>query len=249
MSGTTGRESRQSQEQALAPGLYLVGTPIGNLEDITLRALRILRSVDLVMAEDTRRTRNLLSHFNIHVRLVSCHRFNEAQRAERVVREVGRGRAVALVTDAGMPGVSDPGSRVAVECRRAGVPVTVVPGPCAVLAALVLSGEGGGAFFFAGFLPRKGARRKAELLMLLRMECPCVIFEAPHRFFRLLGDIERLDPQRRLFIAREMTKRHEECYEGTATDVRRQMAAGTVRGEFTVVIGRAQYRGGGGKRG
>ena len=229
----------------MAPGLYLVGTPIGNLEDITLRALRILRSVNLVMAEDTRRTRKLLSHFDIHVRLVSCHRFNEVQRAQRVEKEVERGRAVALVTDSGMPGVSDPGSRVAAECRRAGVPVTVVPGPCAVLAALVLSGEGGGAFFFAGFLPRKAARRRAELQKLLSMEYPCVVFESPHRFLRLLEEIGQLDPGRRLFVAREMTKRHEECCEGSVEEVREQMGAGRIRGELTVVIGRARRRGGG----
>lgn len=219
-----------------APGLYLVGTPIGNLEDITLRALRVLRQVDLIMAEDTRRTRKLLSHYDIHARLMSCHKYNESRRAELIVAQVRAGRSVAVVTDAGMPGISDPGSRVAALCRQAGVPVTVIPGPSAALVGLVLSGAGGGEFHFAGFLPRKGGRRRKVLAGLLGLECPVVIFEAPHRFLALLSEIEALEPERRIFVLREITKRHEECSEGTPAELRRQFAEEKLRGEFTVVV-------------
>jgi len=218
------------------PGLYLVGTPIGNLEDISLRALRILRGVDLILAEDTRRTRKLLSRYDIHTRLLSCHRFNEERRVAQAVAAVREGRAVALVSDAGMPGISDPGSRLAWKCRQAGVPVSLVPGPCSVLAALVLSGAGGGEFHFAGFLPHRGTQRRRKLAELLRQPHPVVLFESPHRFRKFLSEVAELAAERRLFVARELTKRHEECLEGTAAELQAQLVGAPRPGEYTVVI-------------
>ena len=217
-------------------GLYIVGTPLGNLGDITLRALETLREVDLIMAEDTRRTRRLLAHYDIHTRLLSSHRFNEERRAQTAVRRIRSGEAVALVTDAGMPGVSDPGSRTAAACRAAGLPVHVIPGPTAAAAALALSGMGGGGYIFAGFLPRRSGPRRRRLAELDRASLPMIVYESPHRLPALLADIEETMGSRRVFIARELTKRYEECISGTAAELRAHFSAGKIRGELTVVI-------------
>ncbi len=188
------------------------------------------------MAEDTRRTRRLLAHYAIHTRLLSSHRFNEERRAQTAVRRIRSGEAVALVTDAGMPGVSDPGSRTAAACRAAGLPVHVIPGPTAAAAALALSGMGGGGYIFAGFLPRRSGPRRRRLAELDRASLPMIVYESPHRLPALLADIEETMGSRRVFIARELTKRYEECISGTAAELRAHFSAGKIRGELTVVI-------------
>ncbi len=228
----------------LPAGLYLVGTPIGNLEDITLRALRILGEADVILAEDTRISRRLLDRHGIHRPLISCHRHNEAGRAEQVMRRIRQGEAVALISDSGMPGISDPGSRVAQACRRDGSPVTVVPGPSAVTSALALSGLGGGSFCFAGFLPHKSGARLRRLRELCARPEPVVLFESPFRFVKLLGEIESVMPRRRVFVARELTKVFEECREGTAAELRQAWTGRAVRGEFVVILSPAGDSGG-----
>ncbi|MCA1808856.1 MAG: 16S rRNA (cytidine(1402)-2'-O)-methyltransferase [Lentisphaerae bacterium] len=193
----------------MKPGVYMVGTPIGNLQDISSRALDTLRAANYVMAEDTRHTGRLLAHFGIQARLVSCHRFNEKSRTHFVVQQVCAGKTVALVTSAGMPAVSDPGARVALACRQAGAPVFVVPGPSSVTAALALSGFGGGGYVMQGFLPRKPGARRRQLEAALALEMPVVVFESPYRLLKLLEDLEALAPARLVCAARELTKLNE----------------------------------------
>lgn len=217
-------------------GLYVVGTPIGNLADMTFRAVETLRAVDLILAEDTRRTRKLLARYEIHTPLESCHRFNEAARAERALGALRAGKTVALVTDSGMPGVSDPGARVVAACRRAGFPVMVVPGPTAGATAVALSGLGGDGYHLEGFLPRKEGARRRRLAALGAEQVPVVLFESPHRLVRLLGEIEEILGPRRVCVARELTKQFEECVEGTATEVRAVFLKRPVRGEVAVVV-------------
>lgn len=220
--------------------LYLVATPIGNLEDITLRALRILREVDLIACEDTRQTRKLLEHYGIHKPTVSYHEHNEAARAEELVEKLRQGARVALVSDAGTPLVSDPGYRLVSRAIEAGIPIEPIPGPSALLAALSASGLPTDSFRFGGFLPhRQSARRK--LLASLESESATVIFyEAPHRILETLADIEELLGDRPVVLARELTKIHQEFLRGTAAELRRLLAARRgVKGEITLLIGKA----------
>ncbi len=218
------------------PGLYLVGTPIGNLEDITLRALATLKSVQVILAEDTRHTRRLLDRHGIATPLVSCHKFNEAARLESVLARIQAGEAVALVTDSGMPCVSDPGARVVAGCRRAGLPVTVVPGPSAVTAAAALCGWVESAFCFEGFLSHKSAARKRRLAELAGCAVPVILFESPYRLFKLLDEIEEVLGPRPVFVGRELTKHFEECRAGTPAEILQAYAGRSVKGELTVVI-------------
>lgn len=216
--------------------LFLVGTPIGNLEDITLRALRVLREADLIAAEDTRRTRKLLCRYDIHTPLTSYHGHNEREKAEAVASEVESGKKVALVSDAGMPGVSDPGFRAVAECVRRGLEVEVIPGPSALTAALALSGLPLQRFRYEGFLPAGKARRRSRLLNLLREGEALVFYEAPHRILETLRDLSELAPGRRLVMGRELTKVHEEVVRGTAGEVLRALRGRTPRGEYVVVV-------------
>lgn len=233
----SGREGAAAQAAGRpAAGLYVVGTPIGNLGDITLRALEILRGVDSVLCEDTRITRRLTERFEIRAELVSCHKFNEAARTEGVVARIRAGAAVALVTDSGMPGVSDPGSRIVTACRAAGLPVTVIPGPSAVTSALALCGFGGGGFSFGGFLPHKAGARARKLSQLLARGEPAVLFESPFRLMKLLDEIEAAAPERNIFVGRELTKHFEECLSGTAREIRTAFAGRSVKGELVVVL-------------
>lgn len=218
------------------PGLYIVGTPIGNLEDITLRALETLKTASLIVAEDTRHTRILLDRYQIRTPLVSCHKFNEASRVDFILAKIRGGGAVALVTDSGMPAVSDPGSRVVAACRQAGVAVTVVPGPSAVSAAVALCGFGGDGCFFDGFLPHKSGARKKRLEMLGRQDVPVVLFESPYRLLKLMGEIEEVLGAREVFVGRELTKHFEECLAGTPADIRAAFEKRAVKGELVVVI-------------
>jgi 16S rRNA (cytidine1402-2'-O)-methyltransferase len=222
----------------LAPGLYLVGTPIGNLEDITLRALRILRGASHILAEDTRHTRRLLDRHGISTPMISCHKFNERARMDEILRRIRAGEALALVSDAGMPGISDPGARAADSVRAAGLPVTVIPGPCALSAAVALCGstEGRG-FLFDGFLDHKTAARRRRLKELAGFPSSVVFYESTHRILKLLGEVEEeLGPDRKLFIARELTKKFEETVSGTPAELRAHYATHSLKGEFVVIL-------------
>jgi len=221
----------------LTPGtLYLVATPIGNLEDITLRALRTLKECDVVAAEDTRRTGQLLKHFGLSKPMLSYFRFNEAKRGGEIIERLKRGEKVALVTDAGSPGISDPGERVVRAARQEGLPVQAVPGPCALVAALTASGLPADEFHFAGFLPHKPGQRRKALEALKPIPGTLVLYESPYRIERLLGELEEVMPGRRLMLARELTKKFEEFAGGTAPELLEKGRQRTWKGEFVVLV-------------
>ncbi|HIF44288.1 MAG TPA: 16S rRNA (cytidine(1402)-2'-O)-methyltransferase [Dehalococcoidia bacterium] len=213
--------------------LYIVGTPIGNLEDLTPRAARILSEVALVAAEDTRVTRRLLNHLRIRPKTTSFHQHNWREKLDSVLAELEEGD-VALVTDAGMPGISDPGSELVVAASNAGFKVEVVPGPSAVTSALALSGFAGDAFSFLGFLPRRKKDRQLSLRGSLASEVPLVIFEAPHRLRATLADMDAVFGDRALAVCRELTKLHEEVFRGTAAEALEHFDS--PRGEVVIVI-------------
>lgn len=220
-----------------SPGcLYVCGTPIGNLEDITLRALRVLREVSLIAAEDTRHTRKLLQHYGIATPVISLHEHNEARRTPEIVARLLAGQSVALVSDAGMPGIHDPGSGLVGAAAAAGVPVTVVPGPTAFTAALAGSGLPGQRFAFEGFLPRQPARRRAHLASLAGDPRTLVFYEAPHRLREALADMLAVLGDRPACIARELTKVHEEWQRATLQDLVQLWENRTPRGEFVIIV-------------
>lgn len=217
--------------------LYVVGTPIGNLEDVTLRAIRVLREADLIAAEDTRVTRTLLAAHQIATPLVSFHEFSGPARVRSLVERLAVSD-VALVSDAGMPGLSDPGFPLIRAAIEAGIPVVPVPGPSAILSALVASGLPMHAFTYLGFLPRKSGERKRLLASLEEAELSHVVFESPHRLVAALNDIvETLGEDRPIAVARELTKLFEEIVRGTAAEVRERFTKKAPRGEITLVIG------------
>ena len=221
----------------MEPGLYIVGTPIGNLGDISHRALETLREADLIMAEDTRHTRRLTDRYEIKTRLMSCHKFNEVQRAEQLIEQIRDGQAVAMVTDSGMPGISDPGARIVALCREADLPITAIPGPAAVTTAVALSGYGENGFIFAGFLPHKSGGRKRDLEKWMNTDLPLVLYESPYRLLKLMDEIERyMGAERIVFVGRELTKKFEECSTGTPDEIRTRYANRTVKGECVVII-------------
>lgn len=222
--------------------LVLVATPIGNLGDLSPRAIEALRDADVIFAEDTRRTRGLLTHAGVPggQRLLSLHEHNERQRATEVAAEIRRGAHVAYVTDAGMPGISDPGARLVRVVAEAGGEIRVVPGPSAALAALVLSGLPTDRFAFEGFLPRKGSGRKARLDELSRERRTIVIFESPHRLVDTINDLATVcGADRPVAIGRELTKVHEEVYRGTLAEALEHIREVEPRGEHAVVLGGA----------
>lgn len=232
-----------SPEDPARPGLVVVGTPIGNLGDLTPRAREALAEADVVACEDTRRTRTLLSAAGIPMtgrRLLAVHEHNEAEKAGDVVRLITEGRTVALVTDAGMPAISDPGERVVAAVVAAGLPVTVVPGPSALVAALAASGLPSARFVFEGFLPRKGAGRRRHLEELAGERRTAVLYEAPHRVRATIDDLlAACGPERRVALARELTKLHEEVWRGTLAEAASHLAMVVPRGEYVVVVGGA----------
>ena len=226
----------------MAPGLYLVATPIGNLEDITLRAVRVLKESDVIACEDTRQTQKLLSHYGITTRTTSYHEHNELTRASELILELEQGARIALVTDAGMPGISDPGFRLVSLAIRHHVPVVPIPGASAFLAALVASGLPADSFRFSGFLPPKRGQRKEALENIRNSPRTQVFYEAPHRLKEALEDIvEVLGARRYIVVAREVTKLHEEFLRGRAGEILEQLnSRGEVKGEITLLIGKAE---------
>jgi len=222
----------------LAPGLYVVATPIGNLEDITLRALRVLREADLIACEDTRHTQKLLNHFEIKTPTQSYHQHNEAARAKQLVERIVAGERIALVSDAGMPGISDPGERVIREAVERELNVVAIPGPSALVSALVVSGLATDSFRFLGFLPARSGERRSRLEAVRSEESTLVFYEAPHRILEMLADLENIfGPTRRLVIARELTKIHEEFLRGTVREISVKLQKReAVRGELTIIV-------------
>ena len=219
-----------------------MATPIGNLEDITLRALGTLKEVDLIACEDTRQTQKLLSHYGITTRTISYHEHNEMTRAPELVKQLQEGASVALVTDAGMPGISDPGYRLISLAIRHRVPVVPIPGASAFLAALVASGLPTDSFRFSGFLPVKRGQRRAALEAIKDSPRTQVFYEAPHRVMDALSDIvEVLGRDRQVVIAREVTKLHEEFLRGRAAEILEVLETrDAIKGEFTLLIGKAE---------
>src|SRR5258708_1161446 len=232
-------QSSGSASASKAGTLYLVGTPIGNLEDITLRAIRTLKDVDLVACEDTRHTQGLLDHYQIETRTISYHEHNELTRAPELIIRLEAGDDIALVSDAGMPGISDPGHRLINLCIRHGFEVVPIPGASAFLAALVASGLPAHPFRFGGFLPAKRTQRRKELEALKDAQKTLVFYEAPHRIVDSLGDVVELLGNRIVVVAREVTKLHEEFLRGRCLEVLAELRRrDKVKGELTLIVDR-----------
>lgn len=218
--------------------LYVVATPIGNLDDITIRALDTLKAADVIVCEDTRHSRRLLDHYGIRKPLMSSHSHNERHSAGEVVRHLEDGRAVAYITDAGTPGISDPGRTLVRAVRDAGFAVVPIPGPSALSALLSVAGLPGKAVLFEGFLSPKTGRRRSRLTELLEREEMFVLYESPHRLLKLLGALTDLDAERPVLLGRELTKIHEEFLEGSAKDMLEEMERrSAVKGECVLLVG------------
>jgi 16S rRNA (cytidine1402-2'-O)-methyltransferase len=217
--------------------LYLVATPIGNLEDITLRALRVLHECDVVAAEDTRRTGQLLKYFEISKPLLSYFQFNEAKRSEEIIERLRRGEKIALVTDAGSPGISDPGERVVRAAIAAGFRVEAIPGACALVAGITASGLPTDEFHFVGFLPHKSGQRKNKLESLRTVEGTLVFYESPYRIEKMLGELNAIFPECEVVLARELTKKFEEFLRGKPAELLAIAQKRKLKGEFVVLVG------------
>ncbi len=237
-----GGDALANPKGTMAPGLYLVATPIGNLEDITLRAVRVLKEADQIACEDTRQTQKLLHHYGVATRTVSYHEHNELTRAPELVLDLEAGARVALVTDAGMPGISDPGFRLISLAIRHHIPVVPIPGASAFLAALVAGGLPTDSFRFNGFLPPKSGQRRQTLEGVMSSPRTQVFYEAPHRVKEAMEDIVAiLGAERQVVIAREVTKIHEEFLRGRAGEILQVLnARGDIKGEITLLIGKAE---------
>jgi 16S rRNA (cytidine1402-2'-O)-methyltransferase len=223
--------------QTATPGtLYLVGTPIGNLADLTFRAHGILASVDIIACEDTRHSLALLQHYAIRKPLLSLHEHNEAGRSQQLLQELRSGRSIALISDAGMPLVSDPGQRLLHEIRHAGIPYEVIPGPSAPVTALVGSGLPATEFSFGGFLPVKSGQRRRTLEQALARDHTSVFFESPHRLIGTLEIIAEIAPERQICVARELTKKFQEYHTNTAGNCLTHYNARSIKGEITLVL-------------
>ncbi len=225
----------------MAGTLYLVATPIGNLEDISARALKVLGSVDLIACEDTRHTRVLLNHYGIHTRTLSYHEHNERERATELGAQLERGANIAVVSDAGTPGINDPGFRLVSEAIKRGAQVVPVPGATALIAALIASGLPTDQFFFGGFLPARTTQRRARLMEVRTLASTLIFYEAPHRLLQSLTDAREILGEREAAVARELTKLHEEIARGRLSELAQRYAsqANAVRGEIVLVIDRA----------
>ncbi len=234
--------SPTDHDPPLAPGLYLVATPIGNLEDITLRALRVLRSADRIACEDTRQTQKLLNHFDISTPTVSYHLHNEGLRAEELLLQLKQGSRIAVVSDAGTPGIADPGHELVTAAIAAGITVYPIPGANAAISALISSGLSTEQFTFHGFLPAKEGQRRTALEQLPRDHATHIFYEAPHRILDTLADLESIfGSTQSVVIGRELTKLHEEFLRGTVADLRAQLSArASVRGEIVLLFSPSQ---------
>jgi 16S rRNA (cytidine1402-2'-O)-methyltransferase len=230
--------NQDKEDRPLAPGLYLVATPIGNLEDITLRALRVLRQADRIACEDTRQTQKLLNHFEIRTPTVSYHMHNEGSRTEELITELKTGARIAVVSDAGTPGIADPGGQIVTAALTAGVDVFPIPGANAAISGLIASGLTTERFTFHGFLPAKAGQRKTALEELARDDGTHIFYEAPHRILDTLADVEAVfGPEQHVVIARELTKIHEEFLRGSVAGIRSQLASRpSVRGEIVLML-------------
>jgi len=216
--------------------LYVVATPIGNLGDITLRALEVLKSVDVIAAEDTRHSGMLLKHFELKKPFLSYHEHNEAMRTTQLIERLAAGEGVALITDAGTPGLSDPGARLIRECIKRNLPFTIIPGPSSILAALIGSGFSTERFYFGGFLPVKRGQRERELRAAVDRQETTVFFESPYRLIKTLAACIDIMPDRRLCVARELTKKFEEFRRGSAREFVEHYSAHPPKGEIVLVI-------------
>lgn len=216
--------------------LYICPTPIGNLEDITLRTIKVLNEVDLIAAEDTRHTLKLLNHYNIKKPLISYHEHNKITAGEKILEEIKKGKNIALVTDAGMPGISDPGEDIIKRCIEENIELVALPGPTAFVLALVLSGLSTESFVFEGFLPSKGKERKDRLNKLKSETRTIILYEAPHRIISLLKDLLEALGNRKIAISRELTKIHEETFRGTIQEAIEKFESQNPKGEFVLVV-------------
>ncbi|PKI49643.1 uncharacterized protein LOC116213500 [Punica granatum] len=229
--------TEHSKSAALKPGLYLVGTPIGNLEDISFRALRVLRSANVILSEDTRHSGKLLRYYDIKTPLLSYHKFNESQREHTVLNKLRGGEVVALISDAGMPGISDPGTELAKLCVKEDIPVIPIPGPSAVVAALSASGLNTEEFTFVGFLPKHSGTRRERLLVSANQATTQIFFVPPHKLLQFLEEACSIfSDSRRCVIAREITKIHEEFWRGTLCEAKEEFLTRQPRGEITLLI-------------
>ena len=217
--------------------LYVVATPIGNLEDITYRAVSVLSEVDAIFAEDTRHSRKLLDHYGVEKLLISYHDHNESQRTEEILKRLMAGEQVALISDAGTPAISDPGYRVISSCRNRGIQVIPIPGPSALIAALSVSGVATDRFVFEGYLPARAKARAEQLKFVLGEQRTLVFYEAPHRLVAALHDMATVfGAEQKLIIARELTKRHEEFFQGTIQQAIDDFSARIIKGEFVLIV-------------
>ena len=216
--------------------LYLCGTPIGNLEDMTFRAVRILQEADLIAAEDTRNSIRLLNHFDIHVPMTSYHEYNKYEKGRVLVKKLLEGQNIVLITDAGMPGISDPGEELVRMCRDAGIGVTAVPGPSACVTALALSGRSTRRFAFEGFLPADKKERREALSELQEETRTVILYEAPHRLKKTLSELLEALGDRKLSMCRELTKRHEEIWEGMLSEACTHCESREPKGEYVLVL-------------
>jgi 16S rRNA (cytidine1402-2'-O)-methyltransferase len=215
--------------------LYLVATPIGNLEDITHRALKVLNAVDLIAAEDTRKTKILLDHYSISKPMLSYFSYNERHRTPQLIEKLKKGQSIALVSDAGTPGISDPAYHIVQSCLAAGIPIVPIPGPAAFISALIVSGLPTDRFVFEGFLPLKKGR-KTKLELLSRETRTIVLYESPHRVLRTLGEIRSFFGERNVVVARELTKKFEEIVRGPVSSVLEELCRKQTRGEYVLIV-------------
>lgn len=229
-------ETAQRQINSPTGGLWLVGTPIGNLSDMSPRAIETLQTVDMIAAEDTRHSLHLLQHFGIRAKLTSYHEFNKIDKAHELIRQMQEGKRIALITDAGMPGISDPGEELVHFCHRAGVPVSVIPGPSAVVSALVMSGLPTRYFHFEGFLPKDKKEKRERLAVLGQLTDTLVLYEAPHRLLKTLTELEQALGDRRAVTVRELTKVYEQRREGRLSELAKLYQEQSPKGEFVILI-------------
>tara|TARA_A100001037_G_scaffold251361_1_gene234831 strand:- start:25693 stop:26382 length:690 start_codon:yes stop_codon:yes gene_type:complete len=222
----------------LSPGIYLVSTPIGNLGDLSERQIEILSECDLIACEDTRRSKKILVKLKLKKNLISYYEHNELRRSLTLIDHVLNGKSVAVVSDAGTPGISDPAYRVVLEAIKNNVPIIPIPGPCSIIAALVASGLPTDSFIFEGFLPQKGEKRRERIQTLLNENRTVVVFESPFRIHKLVDQIVLLDSERKIVIARELTKVYEEFIRGTSLEVSQLLSNRKLKGEIVVIIDR-----------